>query len=87
LETRSFTNKISFLSSNLHTEGHDVVFLWVPGHSAIPGNDIADSLAKLASSSNPPPDVHAHRKTVHSTLKQSNMCPLIANHCLKLWNN
>ena len=24
---------------------------------------------------------------VHSTLNLSNLCPLIANHCLKLWNN
>jgi len=83
----SFTNKIYLLSSNLHTEWYDVVFLWVPGHSGIPGNGIADSLVKLASSSNPQSDVHAHRKTAHSTLNPSDVCPLIANHCLKLWNN
>ena len=45
------------------------------------------TLAKLVSSSNPQPDVHVHRKIVHSSLNPSDICPIIANHCLQLWNN
>ena len=38
---------------------------WIPGHSDIPGNDIADTLAKTGSRQEQPPT-----KTTYETVKQ-----------------
>jgi len=59
----SITNKISLLSSTLHSAGYYIVFMCVPGYTGIPGNEIADILAKSASSKNPQPDDNIHRKS------------------------
>ena len=87
LEKTQLYKKINLLSSNLHIAGYEVVFMWVPGHNGISGNEIADTLAKLASSSIPQTDMPAHQKIVHSSLNPSHINPLIADHCLKVWNN
>jgi len=44
----SFTNQIALLCSALLATGYEVRFLWVPGHQNIPGNEIADQVAKLS---------------------------------------
>ena len=45
-------------------------FLWISWRKRVPGNDIADSLEKFATSSiSPHPDEIGHGKTVHSPVK------------------
>ncbi|XP_055950887.1 uncharacterized protein LOC129984975 [Argiope bruennichi] len=43
-------NSILFTLSHLKIAGFNVIFSWVPSHVGIPGNEMADSLAKSASS-------------------------------------
>lgn len=46
----------------LTTAGHRICLLWIPGHSNISGNEIADTEAKLAISSPYTDDVEIHHK-------------------------
>jgi len=72
----SFANKIALLYSTLSDSGYEVRFLWVSGRQNIPGNEIADQLAKLSTakpSSNQPKCVHYKR--VNTRLNFTDMLP------------
>ena len=76
----SFANTIA-LYSTLSASGYEVRFLWVSGHQHIPGNEIADQLAKLSTaklSSNPPKCVHCRR--VNTRLNFTDMLPYLYQH-------
>ena len=49
----------------IETYGVEITMQWIPGHSDIPGNDIADTLAKTGSRQEQPPT-----KTTYETVKQ-----------------
>jgi len=63
----SFSNKITLLCSTLAASGYEIRFLWVPGNQNIPGNEMADKLAKLSTaetSLSPPQGVHYKHVTI-----------------------
>jgi len=83
----SFANK-NALYSTLSASGYEVRFLCVPGHQNIPGNEIADQLAKLSiakPSSNPPKCVHYNR--VNTRLNFTDMLPYLYQHSFHAWEN
>ena len=49
----------------IETYGVEIAMQWIPGHSDIPGNDIADTLAKSGSRQEQPPS-----QTTYETVKQ-----------------
>ena len=42
------TQRILLILNSLTREYFSIVFLWIPGHAGIPGNELADSAAKNA---------------------------------------
>ena len=85
----SFANKIFLLNSDLRTVGYNIVFMWVPGHTGVSRNEIADSLANLASSSNPHLDEEWRGMSTENqyTHLWIHIYSLIADSCLNVWNN
>ena len=80
-------NKILLLNHYLTNSNLKVTFLWVPSHSGISGNEIADNLTKLVfrsvvqCSSN---DVHIKR--AESKLFYSEVKSFIRDHIYEKWN-
>ena len=60
-----FKNIILNTHALIETYGVEVTMQWIPGHSNIPGNDIADTLAKTGSRQEQP-----HTQTTYETVKQ-----------------
>ena len=61
----------------IETYGVEIVMQWIPGHSNIPGNDKADTLAKKGSRQEQP-----HNQTTFETAKQ-----IIRSHYKEEWLN
>ena len=73
--------KLPSISHSQLRDTRSVCFLWVPGHQNIPGNEIADQLAKLSAakpSSNPPKCVPYKR--VSTRLNFTDMLPYLYQH-------
>ena len=78
--------KIVILNHRLLTSGHNIVYVWLPAHTGIPGNNTADFLVKLSTTHNPiQPDVTY--KKVFSQISYSESSSLVTDHCLQLWND
>jgi len=61
--------------------------MWVPDHCGIPGNKIADSLAKMATSDNRYRDVdHVSHKTVNTCVSFADICQHLRAHYDHVWN-
>ena len=60
-----FTKILKTCHGLIETYGVEIVMQWIPGHSNIPGNDKADTLAKKGSRQEQP-----HNQTTFETAKQ-----------------
>nr|XP_042896049.1 uncharacterized protein LOC122268979 [Parasteatoda tepidariorum] len=73
-ETHPILCFIQHLLFNLHKNGFDILFCWVPSHVGIPGNDLADTAARSATTtlnlSIPFSDVKIHIKKYIKSLWQ-----------------
>ena len=87
LATHVFASKFVLLCSTLAKAGREIVFMWVPDHCVIPGNKIADSLAKMATSDNRYRDVdHVSHKTVNTCVSFADICQHLRAHYDHVWN-
>ena len=81
-------NKIIMLYSILFKSGLEITFLWIPSHSGIHGNEIADQLAKLATTSNSSNSISVNTATKQANLQisTSEIKTVIKNHVYVLWD-
>ncbi|KAG0726206.1 Low molecular weight phosphotyrosine protein phosphatase [Chionoecetes opilio] len=77
---RSSTSLVHTIQRALHltNEGWEIAFQWVPSHAGIPGNEVADSAARMALT-----DVN----TTPFPLPLSAAKRLISRVCRSTWNN
>ena len=85
--THSFASKIVLLCSTLVKAGREIAFMWVPGLCGTPGNETADSSAKMATSGNRHGDVDQVRiKTVNTCVSFADICRHLRDHFDNVWN-
>ena len=81
-----FVTKIVRLSSTLVKAGREIAFMRVPGHRGVPGNEISDSLSRLATSNNRHQDVCQIRlKTVNNCVSYADICQNLRDHFDNVW--
>ena len=84
--THVFASEI-VLCSTLAKAGREIVFMWVSGHCGIPGNELADSLVKMATSDNRDRDVgQVSHKTVNTCVSFADICQHLRAHYDHVWN-
>ena len=80
-------NKILMLHSFLVKSGLEISFIWVPSHSGIYGNEMADKLAKLETSNSPPNAFgQIARKQIDVSINFLEMKSIIKNYVYTLWD-
>jgi len=73
-------NKVVCLNHVLLQIGARLVYFWIPAHRGIPGNDTADTLARL-STINGPSSTDVAFKTALTKLSMSESSSSISEHC------
>ena len=72
----SAVNKTKQVISQLITNGWGLVFLWIPSHCGIPGNDTVDTLAKEALNLPSPEELTTYQQAVAEITRKSALLAL-----------
>jgi len=79
-------NKIVCSNHVLLQRGTRVVYFWIPAHRDVPGNDTADTLARLSTINGPSPTDVVSKQALNK-LSLSESTSSISKHCWQLWND
>ena len=79
-------NKIVCSNHVLLQRGTRVVYFWISAHRDVPGNDTADTLARLSTINGPSPTDVVSKQALNK-LSLSESTSSISKHCWQLWND
>ena len=74
-------DKIKLLHYFLDSMGVKIIYMWVPSHTGIPGNETADFLAGSATTKEPQHDLPT--SDIHLSI--SGVKSMIKDHCFSIW--
>ena len=74
-------NKIKLLHYFLDSMGVKIIYMWVPSHTGIPGNETTDFLARSATTKEPQHDLPT--SDIHLSI--SGVKSMIKDHCFSIW--